>query len=148
MKNNWLKLAGLFSLCIAALHIVMIFIGAAAYQYFDAGREMVQMTNEGSLVPHLITLAVAIVFAIFGLYAWSGAKIIRKMPLLYLALIIIAGIYLLRGLSFFVQILTLFNDMSDFSTKSTMFSLVSLSVGLCYLLGIILYRKIEKQAKS
>ena len=36
----------------------------------------------GAAIPYLLTVAIAFIFAVFGLYGLSGAGIIRRLPLL------------------------------------------------------------------
>ncbi|WP_303018123.1 hypothetical protein [Alistipes putredinis] len=36
----------------------------------------------GAAIPYLLTVAIAFIFAVFGLYGLSGAGVIRRLPLL------------------------------------------------------------------
>ena len=66
----WLLAAGIGSLSVAVLHVVIIFIGAEAYRYFGAGEEMATGAEQGSTIPELITIGIVFVFIVFGLYAF------------------------------------------------------------------------------
>lgn len=64
-----------------------------------AGEEMARAASRGSAVPALITLAIATILGIWSAYAFSGAGLIRRLPLLRTALLLISFIYLARALS-------------------------------------------------
>ncbi len=100
-KNNWLVMAGVLSAAAALLHIAVIVSGAEWYRFFGAGEGMARLAERGSLTPHLITLAIALVLAIWAAYAFAGAGLLRRLPLMRTALLAITGIYLLRGLALF-----------------------------------------------
>ena len=129
-----LRIAGWLSIGIAALHVAMIFVGASAYRFFDAGEEMARRAEAGSPLPALLTLAVAILFAVFGLYAFSGAGTVRRLPLLRAGLVAIGVVYTLRGFMLVAQLNQL-RVSADSSPRHAAFSAVSLTLGLLYLLG-------------
>lgn len=132
--NGFLKWAGVFSLGIALLHIAIIIVGPSAYRYFGAGEEMATLAEQGSWQPHILTLFIVLVFFVFGFYAWSGAGAFRKLPMLKWALVVIASIYVLRGLGLFVQLLGILKE--ETRNQDLIFSGVSLAIGLCYAAGI------------
>src|SRR5712692_7256575 len=89
--------AAVLSFLIAAVHLVVIFVGAPAYLYFGAA-DLARMAEVGSPVAALLTLALAAAFIVFALYALSGAGVVRRLPLLTLGLALIGVVYTLRGL--------------------------------------------------
>ena len=129
-RNTWLIVGGLLSAAAAVLHITVIFGGPDWYRFFGAGEPMAQMAERGSLMPAIVTAAVAIILAIWAAYAFAGAGLIRRLPLMRTALVVISSIYLLRGL----LIIPLF-----FQPRATAFdywsSLIVLGFGLVYALG-------------
>ena len=133
----WLVLGGSLSIAIALLHIAIIFGGASAYRYFGAGEEMAELTAAGSILPAMLTLFIAVMFALWGLYAFSGAGLIRHLPLLRLGLAVIAGIYTLRGLGFVPQVFWMIASPQAVASQEITFSLASLFVGIAYLVGTI-----------
>jgi len=97
VNNKPLIIAGILS-CIAALfHIAIIIGGADWYRFFGAGEHMAVIAEQGSLTPMLITLAIASVLFAWGLYAFSGAGVIRRLPFLKFCLSAITAVYLIRG---------------------------------------------------
>ena len=133
--NQWLKLGGILSFVVALLHLVIIFVGAPAYRYFGAGEDMATAAESGSAFPALITLVLVAVFTIWGLYAFSGAGVIRRLPLLRIALLLIGAIYTLRGVAVFQQIFQIATSSVQVEPREIVFSLVSLVIGLVYLVG-------------
>src|SRR5215210_3744061 len=127
----WLKIAGWSSVAVAVLHVIIVFAGAPSYRYFGAGEDMARPAEAGSLVPAALTLFIATVFAVFALYAFSGAGSIRRLPLLRTGLVVIGLICTVRGLGLILQLLqgTILRDL--------VFSLVSLTIGIAYLWGTL-----------
>ena len=60
---------------------------------------MAQWAEAGSWRPTLITWGIALVLATWSLYALSGAGVGPRLPLVRVALSLITGVYLLRGLA-------------------------------------------------
>ncbi len=132
----WLLAAGVGSFVVAALHVVIIFIGASAYRYFGAGEEMASGDEKGSLIPALITFGIAGIFFVFGMYALSGAQIVRRFLLVKPVLVVITAIFLLRGAGFFIELLGIIYNY-EVPLRHAVFSFVALLIGLLYLIGTI-----------
>jgi hypothetical protein len=132
-RNPWLVVGGWLSLAAAALHVACIFGGPDWYRFFGAGEPIARMAERGLWTPHLLTLGIAAVLAIWAAYAFAGAGLIRRLPLLRTGLIVIAAIYLARGAMLFMP--QMFNrpDLSP----GFMFwsSLIVLIYGVVYAIG-------------
>lgn len=139
MGIQWLKLGGILSFAVALLHVIIIFIGAPAYRYFSAGEDMATAAESGSAFPAVLTLSLVAIFAIWGFYGLSGAGVIRRLPLLKIALILIGAIYTLRGVAVFQQLFQIATSSAAETTapREIVFSLVSLIIGLAYLIGTV-----------
>jgi len=135
-KERILVLAGWLSAAIAGLHVGIVFFGAPAYRYFGAGEDMARQAEAGSFVPAAMTLAIAAVFAVFALYAFSGAGRFRRLPLLRTGLVAISAIYLVRGFSLLQELARY--DSGAVLPRHLAFSFTSLVIGLLYLAGTIL----------
>lgn len=92
-----LAACGVTNAVLALFHVGCAVVGGPAYRLFGAG-PMVQLAEAGSLLAPSITLAIAALLAGFAAYAFSGAGVIRRLPLLKLGLVVSATIYTLRGL--------------------------------------------------
>jgi hypothetical protein len=96
--NIWLVTGGVLSCIAALLHLGVIAGGGDWYRFFGAGEMMAQAAERGEWMPALVTLTIAMILAIWAAFAFSGAGLIRRLPLLRTALVAISAIYLLRGL--------------------------------------------------
>jgi putative oxidoreductase len=141
VSRRLLLIGGLFSAAIAALHIAVVFVGAPAYRYFGAGEGMARLVESGSLIPPVVTLAIALVFAVWALYGLSGAGLIRRLPLLEAGLLTIGVIYFLRGLLVIPEAMVLLQSGRFVLHRVVVFSLVSLACGILYLAGAIAHRR-------
>lgn len=127
-----LKIGGTLNIAIAVLHLVIIGVGAPAYRYFGAGERMAAWAQAGSFVPAAITFGLALLFAVFGLYAFSAANAFRRLPFLIPTLLCIGGIYALRGMLVVPAVL---HPSPERPVERLVFSLVALVVGGLYLVG-------------
>jgi hypothetical protein len=96
--SHWLIAGGLLSFAAALLHIGCIIFGPNWFRFFGAPEELIVAYEHGDLTLLWMTIFITTVLAIWGLYAWAGAGLIRRLPLLRTGLAIITLIYLLRGL--------------------------------------------------
>jgi hypothetical protein len=131
-----LVLAGALSTGVALLHVACILVGPAAYRYFGAGERLATLAAAGSPVPALITAGIAAAFAVFGLYAFSGAGLVPRLPLLRPGLIAVGAVFTLRGLFLPLEILAMIARPGAIPSRELVFSAVSLVIGLAYLGGV------------
>ncbi len=97
-RNPWLIAGGVLSAVAALLHLAVIIGGPDWYRFFGAGEGMARLAEVGSPTPALITLAIAALLSVSAAYAFAGAGLLRRLPLMRTALLTITSIYLLRGL--------------------------------------------------
>ena len=93
---------------------------------------MAQLAARGSTYPTIITAGIAVILGIWTLYALSGARVIRRLPFLRLALVLIAAIYLTRGI---LGIPVLFWD-DPYAKSERQIRFRVLSSALCVCLGL------------
>lgn len=130
--NRWLVAAGMLSAAAALLHLAVIAGGPDWYRFFGAGEDMARMAEQGLARPALITLGIALILAVWAAYAFAGAGLIRRLPLMRTALVAISSIYLLRGLVL-VPLLAIHPERVDaFALWS---SLIVLGYGISYAVG-------------
>jgi hypothetical protein len=129
--KRWLQVAAGFSFFMAICQaVVSVFPDAAAY--FKAPPPLL----EDHLRLLLIGGGVALLFAIAGLYALSGAQSIPRLPLLRLGLIGISCIYLLRGLFLILSALVLLGVLEgELLVQGDISTLVFLAAGIAYTVG-------------
>jgi len=132
VRNPWLIAAGVLSAAAALLHLAVIAGGPDWYRFFGAGEGMARMAEQGMARPALITLGIVAILAAWAAYAFAGAGLIRRLPLMRTALVAITAVYLLRGLVL-VPLLALHPGRADaFAVWS---SLIVLGYGLVYAIG-------------
>lgn len=139
INDRLLFSGGLLTGLASLLHLGIILGGADWYQFFGAGRYMAQLAACGSARPTVITAGIAAVLAVWALYAFSGAGVIRRLPCLRLALLLIALIYLARGL-LGIPLVLLVDDpytreLRNRMTFMVVSSAICILLGLCYAVG-------------
>ncbi|MCL2915120.1 hypothetical protein L2725_15275 [Shewanella corallii] len=138
MLYNLLFWAGIVTFLASLAHIAIIIGGPDWYRFFGAGEGMAKMAEAGEAYPAIMTAGIALVLAIWGAYAWSGAGVIPALPLRRLILIGIAGVFLLRALAGLV--LPWLVDHPALAANSNTFWMVSsvicLMIGLLYAFGL------------
>jgi len=132
-RNIWLIIGGWMSLAAAVLHIACIFGGPDWYRFFGADEPIARAAERGSWIPPLMTLGIATVLAIWAAYAFAGAGLIPRLPLMRAALVAISAIYLTRGL---VVLHPSLLNRSDLSSAFMLWSsLIVLAIGIVYAIG-------------
>ena len=126
-----LRIGGYINILIAVGHIVGLVWADQMFAVTGVGKEMHELSQINTSLPYLLTIFVAVVFFIFGLYGLSADNKFRKLPFLKPAIFIIAGIYIFRGLGELI-----FDTISKTnSLTETAYSLFALTIGLLFLIG-------------
>jgi len=137
--NKSLVAGGVVSGLASALPVAIILGGPDWYRFFGAGEGMARLAQSGSATPAIITAAIAAVLATWALYAFSGAGLIRRLPLLRLGLVIVSTVYLLRGLLGIPAVMFVdrpyVNELAARMTFMVMSSLVCVACGALYAAG-------------
>lgn len=129
-------LIGAYCCALASLlHLGCIAFGESWYRFFGAGDKMIKLIQQGSSYPHRMTLVISGVLMVWALYGWSGAGIIRELPMRDAVLSLISGALILRGL--------IAKPLSQKITgNSRLFwwtsSLICLCMGFSFLAGLML----------
>jgi hypothetical protein len=98
-QRYFLVVGGVMSALISLLHFILTIKPELFYR-------LINMSQESALAPtagqgsglSIATIVLALIFAIWAIYAFSGAGLIKPLPLLRKVLIIISVIYILRSL--------------------------------------------------
>jgi putative oxidoreductase len=134
-----LMVAGIVTAIASLLHVAIIVGGPAWYRFFGAGERMARQAARGSIYAPGVTAVIAIVLAVWALYAFSGAGMIRPLPMLRVALVLIAAVFVGRGvlgipLVLFVEHPYL-HELRGRMTFMIVSSVICLALGLCYAVG-------------
>ncbi len=130
-----LAFGGVSSTAVTAFHVVCGFDTDLALHWGAPPMPEAQL--------RLASFAVAAVFAAWAAYAFSGAGLLRPLPLLRLGVWIIGGIYTLRGLALFVEIGAHVGTAQRVGLRPSHMlwaSAVALAIGLVHLAGMALSR--------
>jgi hypothetical protein len=144
-SNYLLILAGL--LCFGfAVFQVAIGIVPEWSAYWGAGDELT--SNRPLLLG--ASLVVALLCVVAGLYALSGAGLLRRLPLLRTGLLVVGILCTLRGIAFVLLLLTVLGVLPSTGpilTTAWQSSFVFLLIGLSYLFGLAYgWRSISQHA--
>jgi hypothetical protein len=124
---------GCLSLGAAALHLGCIVGGPDWYRFFGAGEGLARGAELGHWRPAMFAIGIAALLALSAAYAFSGAGLIPRLPLLRIGLVVISAVYLLRGL---VLLKPSALGRPDLTTTFLVWSsLIVLVYGLVYAIG-------------
>ena len=121
---------GVLSAVASLAHLGCIVQGPAWYRVFGAPEPLIQGVENGDPTLHWMTAGIAAILAIWSAYAFAGAGLIRRLPLMRTALVAISAIYLARGL--LIVPVASQPDPRPFDIWS---SLIVLLFGLVYAIG-------------
>lgn len=126
-RINFLQIAGMLTILAALVHVGCIVFGGDWYRFLGAGEQMAQLAESGHPYPTIVTSVISAVLLLWASYAFSGAGLIIKLPLVRLGLILISTLFLARALGFYFI-------MPAFPDNSLTFWLIS--SGICLILGL------------
>lgn len=131
MSRKLLITGAILNLIIGAGHIATLFKLDLAFKFTGIEGLIEKYAGDHPGLDYTITTVVAILFIIMGLYGLSGARILKKFPLLKPAIIAITIVYLVRGvLGLAYEILSQEQWLSGIILSS-----VALFIGICYFAG-------------
>jgi len=134
----FLVVAALIAIFTAFAHLSCIYFGPQCYSAQMAPPVIIESAKAGTLLAPIGTIFVSSLFILLGCYALSGAKIIRKLPFLKVAIYGIAFLCIVRG----ILPLQLWLRQPDKVADAVLYvGLVWLLTGLLYMFG---YRAMRK----
>ena len=136
MGSGLLVIAGSLGLAVALLHAIIAF-SPAMCRTFGAPESFIA---RGPGVVTVVTLLLAAMFATWGLYGFSGAGWLPRLPFLAPALVGIGSTFTARGLMLFLQLLVragVVRSSAPASRRDVVFSAASLVIGIVYLAGTL-----------
>ncbi len=132
--NPALIVGGALSAAASVLHLAVIVGGPDWYRFFGAGEGMARLAEQGSPKAALITLGIAAVLAIWAAFAFSGAGVLPRLPLLKLALLAITVVYVVRAVGYIPALMITGAPVGTFAWVS---SAIVLVYALVHLLGTL-----------
>ena len=136
-----LRIAGIINFILSLGHLASLIRARQVFEAGGVGKEMAELSQIHPSLPYLLTVMVAIVLFVFGLYAFSADGRIRKLPLLKPVIFGIASLFILRT---FMGIAEMIFRGGVHIPLELCYSSGSLAIGLLYLLGgLKKWRKIQ-----
>ena len=129
MKTR-LRFGAILHFIISIGHFACLFFLEEAFKAYGILDEMTNMCFGQTWLLYGVTIALALAFAVAGLYALSAAGDIKRLPLQWLAVIVIVVVYSIRA------VLGLGSLFWDFSWLQFFSSLTPALVAWCYLPGV------------
>lgn len=132
VKSKLLIAGGCIAAITAIWHLICIVGGPDWYVFARAPKIVVDSARQGTLLAPLSTAVIAVLMFTCTLYAFSGAGVIRKIPFLKSALIVISFICLVRALVVIPYLISSKLDTWELVASSCWFF-----VGICFLMGTL-----------
>ncbi len=126
-------LAGILTIFVGVLFLAVIIGGPDWYRFFGLGEQAASQVEQGLLEPHALTFVLAITLITWGCYAFSGAGLLKRLPLLKPSLVWITIIFLLRGVAFIPAYLF---EPSGVDNVIIVSSILCLTFGITYAIGL------------
>jgi hypothetical protein len=133
IQEKLLIVGGTIAGLAAIWHLLMIIGGPNWYAFARAPQYIVDSAKEGTFIAPVGAVAIAILMFTCAVYAFSGAGLIAKIPLLTLALSMISLICVARGL----YISPLFFSIKRLGAWHLVASATWFFVGICFFFGVI-----------
>jgi hypothetical protein len=139
--NHYLVFSGIVAAASGLLHVATIFGGPTWYRMIGAPEAIVRLASQGHLYPVLVCLLAAAVLFACSVVAFSGARLIRRVPFLRTALVLITFGVLVHGVAFIPlvmqrpDLMTSVYDGNGVNTILVVTSIVCLVTGTTFALG-------------
>lgn len=140
-QNNYLIWSGVAATVAGLLHIAAIFGGPAWYRLIGATESIIQMVERGHSYPIVVVVVAAMILFACASYAFSGAGLIPRLPLLRTGLVLITAGMLIHGIAFIPMVLLwpeamlIVYDGKGINTILIVTSVLCLAAAASYALG-------------
>ena len=134
---------GIVAIAGALLHIAIMFGGPDWYAFIGAPSGLVELARIGHPRAAISCLVIATFLFILAAYAFSGANLIRRLPLLRFVLAMIGLVLMARGALFIPMILwrpdslARLCDCRSVNTFIVMTSILCMAMGISYAAGAL-----------
>lgn len=131
MGRKLLITGAILNFIIAAGHIAALFFLDWAFEFSGIAESIEKYPQLPHWTNYAATAVVTILFMLMGIYGLSGARVMKKLPLLKPGIILITIVYIARGvLGLAYEILS-----QEQWINGIVFACIALFVGLCYMSG-------------
>lgn len=131
-KLKFLVVGGVIGAFAAIWHLLCVIGGPGWYAFARAPQVVVESAAEGTFLAPISAMVIAGLMFTCTAYSFSGAGLIRRIPLLKTALVVISIICLVRALIVIPYLLSSKLDIWELVASAVWFF-----VGVCFLLGAL-----------
>jgi hypothetical protein len=135
-RNNYLIWSGVAAAVCGLLHIAAIFGGPAWYRFIGATEPIIRMVERGHSYPIMVVLVAATILFACASYAFSGAGLIVRLPLLRTGLVLITAGLLIHGLAFLPMVVLWPETMLGVYDGDGINSVLIVTTILCLVAGV------------
>ncbi|MFZ6874324.1 hypothetical protein ACO0LF_19880 [Undibacterium sp. Di27W] len=141
-NNPYLFWSGMVLVLGALIHLATLWGGPDWYAYIGAPDGIVAMAKAGKRYPVVVCLIIAGFLFVCAAFAFSGAGLIRRLPLLRTVLALMAGGLIVRGISFiplviwWPEALAFVTSIHSVNTLLLITSAICLGTGLGLAIGL------------
>ena len=132
IQSKFLIAGGVIAAATAVWHLLCIVGGPSWYAFARAPEIVINSAKQGTLLAPVSTAVIASLMFTCTAYAFSGAGLIKKIPLLKSALVTIAFICLARAFITVPYLISSPLDIWELVASSGWFF-----VGICFLIGAL-----------
>jgi hypothetical protein len=132
-RSAWLLAGATASAALVVFLFGVIVVGAPAYAWLLAPKDVVDLAAAHSLVPTAAMGALAFVFTVFAIYGLAGAGFYR-LPGDRLVVLVIGCIYTLRGALIVPEAIMV--HFMNRPVRALVFAGASLVIGIVHLIGV------------
>ena len=125
--NPWLLTAGWMSVAASLLHLAIIVGGPDWYRFFGAGDRVAHKAAMGSIIPPLMAVGIAAALGVTAAFAFAGAGVINRLPLMRVALIAIAAVLLARAAMAFIP--------AFWPSENRTLAFIATTSAICFIMG-------------
>ena len=133
LRHYLLLITGVIATSAAIWHLLCLYGGVSWFIFARAPSMVIQSVQQGTLLAPISTTIIALLMFICGLYAFSCAGMIKKLPLLKTAVLFISMLCLLRV----VIVLPILWNSSFSDLWQIIATSVWLFVGVSFLLAFV-----------
>ncbi|NQX43369.1 hypothetical protein HQN84_31260 [Pedobacter steynii] len=126
-----LRIAGYLNVLISFGHIAGLFQAEKMFRLTGIEHEMQELSAVHHVLPYALTVFVALVFFVFGLYGILATSEGLRLPFLKPGIYLISGIYFLRGAGELIAD----GIRGTTTTLGSLYSVIAIFIALLYLFG-------------
>lgn len=132
----WFAASATVLVLLGLAHIGAIFGGHTWFAFLGAPDDLVRMARAGKRYPDIIALLIALVCLLWASYAFSGAGLVRRLPLLRTVLFLIAAGMIARAVGFVAVLAVSAQALDVICGCDGIDTMVLVTSSICLVIGV------------